>query len=1363
MVTGKRARTSDTSRRAQRTLPPDVAAGDKENVRQAAATPEPALDGSLEKSLGALTSNELPPEHELVDVLQQAVVPALRSLRQLALEASPPSTLPSWLEQTAQALVRPQLLVHSSSAVQLSVACALAEVLRVLAPTTPYDAATMQQIFELFVRALYSLEGPRQRHAPDAVDTSQWSSALLECLARIQAFVLAPAEQLASLIQCVVSVASATELSFKVKTHMTELVASALAARTAERSAKADADAGVFDALLPPLLLARHPVVLADGTPAVTAAAVDDDDDIGNGTLIGATGRVAATADSNATGMSYGNGTAAAVPSARQLVELILTRCQDALQSAIGEYLNRHVTERKHDLIAALYEVAPSTLLYVLPSLSAESRADDSDQRLRCVALLGRLFAADAGSASTARPQLLSRALFLDYLERFNDVERRVRACAVQSAEDILYRLMVTDDAELPSGAPNADSRVTVLDDHAEAIWRDLQHRLCDRLLDTDEHVRVTAVRAVLRLRRVGEQYVTIALRLPDAVPVALSRMRDKRVNVRRAAVSATHRLCRRLLDGGVRASHQVGEALAARCVQELLSSFLQLTHLAAGAAANAAELTETALQIEGVLFDANAAIRLTDPSLQAAMRRPTSDKASKSFGLPDGSAPSNTEALRVMARLRGRFQGMMRQLLVEREAVRAAKMLGTASATERLEPLMRALAESLGERAPVAGAAGPAAWLRAVLALRDERIFQNMQRLLHGDVQRRRSDAAAGATAFAALIQDIAGRISSRHREAGEFFGRIVLPRLAPVGMLSDDVREMLRGMRRGGDAAATSGCIEEVLVVEAAVSHPQAFTPEVLHAVIEALPAPHAMRILQALGRQVVGQLPERADDALDAALVRSALGQSVTDGASDPQQRIQSVKLATRALASIRGADAGARCWSRLVPQLASRIEVTAADPMRFADERDAALALVALAKLARHAPLTLPPHLWHDVLERCDALLSRRIDGDDPLLRVAGILCAANMIVAEGAPWSRSAAITDSTTATDNNPPMDMPEAAVDSILNALLTLVQRQGDWSHELTDGRDGADANMDAAFDDETCARLRYYAGKALLKMARVSAVDRALLPQESHLICFLMQDPIFEIRRDFARKVFHGVSRGGLSFRWSAALVLAAIDPERDNVANAQGYLHALVRQRRRLVQETERNATAAARSPESTPIASADDTSVQSARLFALLPECVLPYVLHLIAHHPDYLLDAQNQYADARRYLSLYLDAVLLDGQERAGVLLQILRVVAANHVPPLRLPSAVTAAATPSPSTTTQCLQRRSSILLSSTDRDADAVARSTAHIMTERVHHLAQLCTVVLKQKQAHRRWDVSEFPGAIHLPSLYFTTDGER
>ncbi|KAK4535529.1 hypothetical protein CDCA_CDCA05G1554 [Cyanidium caldarium] len=1362
MAAGKRAQTSGTSRRAQRTLPPEVAAGDKENVRQAAATPEPAPDGSLERSLGVLTSSGLPPERELVDVLQRVVVPALRSLRQLALEASPPSTLPSWLEQTAQALVRPQLLTHSSNVVQLSVACALAEVLRVLAPTTPYDADTMQHIFELFVRALYSLEGPCQRHAPDAVDTSQWSSGLLECLARIKAFVVAPAEQLASLIQCVVSVASTTELSFKAKTHMTELVASALAARTAERSAKPDADAGVFDALLPPLLLARHPVVLADGTPVVTAAAVDDDDDIGSGTLIGATGRVAATADSNATGTTYGNGTAPAVPSARQLIELILVRCQDALQGAIGEYLNRHVTERKHDLIAALYESAPSTLLYVLPSLSAESRADDSDQRLRCVALLGRLFATDAESASTARPQLLSRALFLDYLERFNDVERRVRACAVQSAEDILYRLVVADDAELPSGAPDADSRVTVLDDHADAMWRDLQQRLCDRLLDTDEHVRVTAVRAVLRLRRVGEQYVAIALRLPDAVPVALSRMRDKRVNVRRVAVSATHRLCRRLLDGGVRASHQVGEALAARCIQELLSSFLQLTYLAAGAAGNAAELTETALQIESVLFDAKAAIQLVDPSLQAAVRRPICDKATKSFGLPDGSAPSSTEALRVMARLRGRFQGMMRQLLVEREAVRAAKMLGTASATERLEPLVRALAESLGERAPAAGASGPAAWLRAVLALRDERIFQNMQRLLHGDVQRRRSDAAAGATAFAALIRDIVGRISSRHREAGDFFGRIVLPRLAPVGMLSDDVREMLRGMRRGGDAAATLGCIEEVLVGEAAISHPEAFTPDVLDALIEALPAPHAMRILRALGRQVVGQLSERADDALDAGLVRSALGQSVTDGASDPQHRIQSVKLATRTLASIRGADADARCWSRLVPQLASRIEVTAAfGPMRFADERDAALALVALAKLARHAPLTLPPHVWHAVLERCDALLSRRIDGDDALLRVAGILCAANMIVAEGAPWSRSAATTDSNN--NNNNPVDMPEAVVDSILNALLTLVQRQGDWSGELTDGRDGADANMDVAFDDEACARLRYYAGKALLKMARVSAVDRALLPQESHLICFLMQDPIFEIRRDFARKVFHGVTRGGLSFRWSAALVLAAIDPERDNVANAQGYLHALVRQRRRLVQETERSATAAARSPESTPIASADDTSVQCTRLFALLPECVLPYVLHLIAHHPDYLLDAQNQYADARRYLSLYLDAMLLDGQERAGVLLQILRVVAASRVPPPRLPSAVSAAATPSPFTTTQCLQRRSSILLSSTDRGADAAARSTAHIMTERVHDLAQLCTVVLKQKQAHRRWDVSEFPGAIHLPSLYFTTDSER
>ena len=147
----------------------------------------------------------------------------------------------------------------------------------------------------------------------------------------------------------------------------------------------------------------------------------------------------------------------------------------------------------------------------------------------------------------------------------------------------------------------------------------------------------------------------------------------------------------------------------------------------------------------------------------------------------------------------------------------------------------------------------------------------------------------------------------------------------------------------------------------------------------------------------------------------------------------------------------------------------------------------------------------------------------------------------------------------------------------------------------------------------------MRLAAGCALLKICRLPSLGAVarLGALGWHRLALLMHDPDTSVRSGFARKIYADSMRAfnvdkrdtklgapsgflvtrvkALPVHFMTVLALAALDPEKDHVKAAKGMLSSLVAKWR----------------------AAADKASRPDA-----LPEVQLPWLLHTLAHHPDF---------------------------------------------------------------------------------------------------------------------------------------------
>lgn len=227
-------------------------------------------------------------------------------------------------------------------------------------------------------------------------------------------------------------------------------------------------------------------------------------------------------------------------------------------------------------------------------------------------------------------------------------------------------------------------------------------------------------------------------------------------------------------------------------------------------------------------------------------------------------------------------------------------------------------------------------------------------------------------------------------------------------------------------------------------------------------------------------------------------------------------------------------------------------------------------------------------------------------------------------------------------------------------------------------------------------CNVIRLSASSTILNLARSSRFFRLVTPADFRCAVLCAQDVNPDVRISFVRNLHRYVLRKGLPFRWIAALALMAVDPDKDNVTEVRNLLISALRRRRNLIKVKMQ-------------------TSVSVPR--KLLPEATVPVLLWLLGNHPDAEIEDSDYESSSVKCMEFLLDR-LLDSNDYAAIVHEYL---------------------------------------------DAMAVARDKTEDedepgpSTERIRMLARTCTIILKKKQAGRKWNLLEHPGSVELPGDLF------
>jgi sister-chromatid-cohesion protein PDS5 len=155
-----------------------------------------------------------------------------------------------------------------------------------------------------------------------------------------------------------------------------------------------------------------------------------------------------------------------------------------------------------------------------------------------------------------------------------------------------------------------------------------------------------------------------------------------------------------------------------------------------------------------------------------------------------------------------------------------------------------------------------------------------------------------------------------------------------------------------------------------------------------------------------------------------------------------------------------------------------------------------------------------------------------------------------------------------------------------------------------------------DAETTEEFRAESRLECGKAFLRIAACPDISSHVSYGDLHLVAGLIEDVDGSVKKPFAKHLYKSLitrkTGATLPWRFAAIFSLAAIDADRDFAAQAQ----LLLKQTVTFMRTMYRRASSAG--------------TVTAAHL---LPERILPMVVHLLAHHPDFVAAKTS---DADRY-------------------------------------------------------------------------------------------------------------------------------
>ncbi|CAF94015.1 unnamed protein product, partial [Tetraodon nigroviridis] len=160
-------------------------------------------------------------------------------------------------------------------------------------------------------------------------------------------------------------------------------------------------------------------------------------------------------------------------------------------------------------------------------------------------------------------------------------------------------------------------------------------------------------------------------------------------------------------------------------------------------------------------------------------------------------------------------------------------------------------------------------------------------------------------------------------------------------------------------------------------------------------------------------------------------------------------------------------------------------------------------------------------------------------------------------------------------------------SANSTLRLLSAMLVSEGD----LTEQKKISKSDM---------SRLRLAAGGAILKLAQEPCYHDIITPEQFQLCGLVINDECYQVRQIFAQKLHLALVKLLLPLEYLAVFALCAKDPVKERRAHARQCLLKNISVRREYIKQN--------------PLA--------QEKLVSLLPEYVVPYMIHLLAHDPDF---------------------------------------------------------------------------------------------------------------------------------------------
>ncbi|KYO26404.1 sister chromatid cohesion protein PDS5 homolog B isoform X1 [Alligator mississippiensis] len=188
----------------------------------------------------------------------------------------------------------------------------------------------------------------------------------------------------------------------------------------------------------------------------------------------------------------------------------------------------------------------------------------------------------------------------------------------------------------------------------------------------------------------------------------------------------------------------------------------------------------------------------------------------------------------------------------------------------------------------------------------------------------------------------------------------------------------------------------------------------------------------------------------------------------------------------------------------------------------------------------------------------------------------------------------------------------------STLRLLTTILHSDGDLTEQ-------------GKISKPDMSRLRLAAGSAIVKLAQEPCYHEIITLEQYQLCALAINDECYQVRQIFAQKLHKGLSRLRLPLEYMAICALCAKDPVKERRAHARQCLVKNINVRREYLKQH----------------------AAVSEKLLSLLPEYVVPYTIHLLAHDPDYVkVQDIEQLKDIKECLWFILEILMAKNENNS---------------------------------------------------------------------------------------------------------------